>query len=968
MKYELPENHELTESIVKNLVFFDGEKPALSDVQYASLQAGVGRGESMLVVSPTSTGKTQIGLWAIARSLEQGSNTVYLVTHRALAKQKFEDFKLLLLTQYLDSNNGSLVIATGDYVEDAEGQVPAEPLRAPLLIATYEKYLALLSASGVPKDMTGSVIVCDEIQLLGDEHRGQSVEVLLTLLRSAGWKQFVGLSAVLEKKDASELANWLDVELVLEHRREKHLKYECWTTGKKISVSTEKPDILKEEVVSHAGGGLDAVSAVQAMLRENPPPLPIIVFCMKKQDTYDLARDFVDRLSAGKKGQLSMVFDDLPETTANAFLSETFTHRVASHNADLLDEERHVVEQYLLEGKLDVVFATTTLAAGVNFPLGAAVFAGWTRWNSDRRTYVPIDASEFHNMAGRVGRMGFIHDHGRVVFFSTAGQLTEARKYLALGVLPPIKPRVTPERFNQLSLQLVSSGLCCSRSDLESLVCTTYSALREADVNIASFKTWPGKLNAAINDLISNGLLLETSSGKLSATPVGKAVGYSGLLPETSIFLLDYVVKHANYLSGLLPAHGKVSEEQQLAFLLFSACFSSPEFRGQNGVKPTRFLPYPLGEDVLWNPEAYSAHLAEPVWHADILPINAAWISGRWIDGAELKILEGKLPALRAGMLREMFRNLVWVLQGLSGIISAAADKRVPASARPRTLHIDDVTLDVIRKLPRAIRRFSLRVQEGLPEDAIWFTSLCPPGEPYRLARHEILALREKGLATPESLMLGTKEADIARAEVFIKAKPTPSVKANWIRDLCRNWKIGQRKWQASRHLKRARRCARPDLVEQFYLAKGEMFEKVFESILDFLKISFEKLDDRTKTGAPDYLLRLKDSPVLVMELKSKEGDKLVDYNKAVEVLAASEVHGYRDAFCITLCHPGVDPSVATVVASCGRLSVVESVDLGEALLRVCEGTMSEQQLWQWLATPGQALAADLPYREYGGA
>jgi helicase len=43
----------------------------------------------------------------------------------------------------------------------------------------------------------------------------------------------------------------------------------------------------------------------------------------------------------------------------------------------------------------------------------------------------------------------------------------------------------------------------------------------------------------------------------------------------------------------------------------------------------------------------------------------------------------------------------------------------------------------------------------------------------------------------------------------------------------------------------------------------------------------------------------------------------------------------------------------------------VESTDLGEALLRLCEGVLTQPQLWQWLASPGQAPAIDLPYREY---
>ena len=54
---------------LKELIFTENDEPALSDIQYESLKMGIGRGESALVVSPTSTGKTQIALWAIATSL-----------------------------------------------------------------------------------------------------------------------------------------------------------------------------------------------------------------------------------------------------------------------------------------------------------------------------------------------------------------------------------------------------------------------------------------------------------------------------------------------------------------------------------------------------------------------------------------------------------------------------------------------------------------------------------------------------------------------------------------------------------------------------------------------------------------------------------------------------------------------------------------------------------------------------------
>lgn len=965
MKYQLPNNHGLSEQIVSQLIFKEDDKPALTDAQFDALNTGVGRGESALVVSPTSTGKTQIALWGIARGLEANCNTVYLVTHRALAKQKFEDFKTLLLGNYLKGNSSSLIIATGDYVEDASGEVPAEPLRAPLLVATYEKYLALLSSSGVPADMTSTVVVCDEIQLIGDESRGQNVEVLLTLLRNAGWKQFVGLSAVLESKDAQSLADWLGVTLVINHTREKHLNYECWTGLGVHTVSSEKPDADAKTTILPAGVDLDPVTILASLLAHKNPPVPIIVFCMKKQDTYELAERYLDQHVITKAAQLNLAFDAFPETTASTFLAKTLHHRVASHNADLTDDERNIVEDYLLDGKLDVVFATSTLAAGVNFPLGAAIFATWARWHSDRRAHVPIEAAEFHNMAGRVGRMGFTHDHGRVIFVAgTDGEIQMAKQYLALGTLPKLSPRITPNRFNQLALQLVASGLCSSRGELETLVCKTFSGLREQDQNEKAFATWPQRLTDAVSELVAQVFLLETSSGKLVATAVGRAVAQSGLLPETGIFMLEYANRLGDELVKLLPTSTTSGDLYKLNFLLSCACFSSPEFRTFNKKPPTRYLPWPLEKPTLFNAEPYRADLPESVWQADLLPINAAKLSLDWIEGAEYRQLEGIATGLTAGTLRDMYRNLGWALQGFAAILSAAADKRDPISSKPSMLS-DATKLDTLGKLPRVVRRLSFRVGEGLPEDVLWMTGINRPGPGFKLSRNEILSLRTQGYVKPEQVMLSTPAADGVRVIAFTKVKPSPQEKSNWLRNACRDWKVDQRNLVAEKHAKRARRCANLKFLQDFYKLRGSEFEGVFEDILCLLKIVFKKLDDKTKTGAPDYLIELKDSPPIVFELKSKEGDKLVDYNKSVEVLAASEIHGYKHAFCVTLCHPGVDPSVPIVIAACGRLSVVESNDLGEALLRICEGSLTQEQLYGWLAIPGQALASDLPFRAY---
>lgn len=196
------------------------------------------------------------------------------------------------------------------------------------------------------------------------------------------------------------------------------------------------------------------------------------------------------------------------------------------------------------------------------------------------------------------------------------------------------------------------------------------------------------------------GFVVATSTGRLAATPIGKAVGHSGLLPETGVFLLQYLANKADALVQLLPSATSAGDTHRLAFLLFSACLVSPEFRPQGGMKPTRFLPYPLDAAPLVNADGYKADLAEPMWNADIMPINGTWLSCEWMDGAPIRTLEGALENLRAGMLHELFRNLGWALHGMAEIASAACDKRVPQSNRPVSLHVDDRTLDVLARLP----------------------------------------------------------------------------------------------------------------------------------------------------------------------------------------------------------------------------------------------------------------------------
>ena len=464
----------------------------------------------MLVLAPTSTGKTQIGVWALASWLAADRarhRAVYLVTHRSLANQKFEEFQQILLNPLFSGAQDAMVLATGDRTVDAGGVAVDAPLDAGLLVATYEKYLGLLCSTGIPSDLDNTCIVADEVQILGDKFRGVNIEALLTMIRKATPGQFIGLSAVLTNEDGQTLAGWLNVPLVRVPRREKHLVYECRTPSKQLLFHTEAPQRGVSENPLQPGSATN----VQELIREcmnSETGKPIVVFCMRKLDVYIGCREYCK--SQGLILDGAPLFGGLTADTPEAeLLSATMPHRVAIHCADLVEEDRLRVEQAIQNHEVDLVFATSTLAAGVNFPIGTVIFYKWDRWNNDRRIYEPIPAGEFHNMAGRCGRMGTEHESGRVIFLANDGFRDQAAvsSFLTPDYFDSLMSQIDPEYFTSLILQLAASNVIDSEDDGLQFLKTTFGAYRERRKNVAGLDHWDEPFGESIVQLREWGFL-----------------------------------------------------------------------------------------------------------------------------------------------------------------------------------------------------------------------------------------------------------------------------------------------------------------------------------------------------------------------------------------------------------------------------------------------------------------------------
>ena len=508
MKMSLPPNHGLPNGLLarEDFLFREENTPSLTDIQWDALSAGIGRGESVLALAPTSTGKTQIGIWALASWLAVDRArrcAVYLVTHRSLARQKFEEFQRALLGPLFAGAADAMVLATGDRQVDAHGAVVNKPLRASLLVATYEKYLGLLCGSGIPHDLSDMCFVADEVQILGDQSRGVHVETLLTLLHQGGPGQFIGLSAVLNEQDGQDLADWLDVRLVRVPAREKHLRYECRTPTTRFTFHTGTPD----EGIGNELVGPGMATELPALIREcmsRNDGTPVVVFCMRKQDVYNGCQTYCQSKGIRLDGAplLEGLSRDTPEA---ALLSATIPHGVAIHCADLVETDRLRVEEALKTHEVNLIFATSTLAAGVNFPLGTAIFYSWKRWNSDRRYYEPISAGEFHNMAGRCGRMGTEHENGHVIFLADDGYRDQivVQNFLNPDHLDSLESRMSPDHFLPLVLQLAASNVVSAEYDAMAFLKATFGASRELQVNAAGLSHWNVPFQEVVADLRS---------------------------------------------------------------------------------------------------------------------------------------------------------------------------------------------------------------------------------------------------------------------------------------------------------------------------------------------------------------------------------------------------------------------------------------------------------------------------------
>lgn len=361
----------------------------LYPTQEEAFKAGALNNGNLVLSCPTASGKTLVAEICIVDALlKKGGKAVYLLPLRALASEKYEDFK-----KY--KSLGLKVALTSGDLDTADPHLA----RYDIIIATNEKMDSLIRHN-VNWLREIKVIVVDEIHVINDPSRGVTLEILIAKLRRvAPHAKILALSATIS--NSSEIAEWLNAKLVENDWRPVPLK-EGVLLNDEITFNTGESKLLKKVFED------EILDLTVETLKENGQ---VLIFTNTRKSTITLSKKISKviepLLKKNEKKNLERLADSLlksrEQTNLGLTLSETIRRGAAFHNAGLPYEYRRIVEEGFKNNLIKVVVATPTLSAGLNMPARRVIIKDYRRYDIGLG-YTPISVLEIKQMAGRAGR------------------------------------------------------------------------------------------------------------------------------------------------------------------------------------------------------------------------------------------------------------------------------------------------------------------------------------------------------------------------------------------------------------------------------------------------------------------------------------------------------------------------------------------------------------------------------------
>ena len=445
------------------LTAFAGHYPFPLDPFQVEACEALERGRGVLVAAPTGAGKTVVGEFAVHLALAQGRKVFYTTPIKALSNQKYHDLA--------DRHGAARVgLLTGDTSLHGE---------APVVVMTTEVLRNMLYA-GSPTLADLGYVIMDEVHYLADRFRGPVWEEVI--LHLAPDVQIVSLSATVS--NAEEFGDWLtevrgDTAVVVSETRPVPLWQHVMTADGIVDLYAEEVDPtdpgvdppINPELVGTRGrprgdrgyrgrGGRrpgGPPPAARSAVRRPPPRfavvdvldrealLPAIFFVFSRAGcdaaVQQCLRAGLRLTTAEQAAEIRRTVEERCQGLPAADLavlgyqewSLALERGLAAHHAGLLPLFKETVENLFSRGLVKVVFATETLALGINMPARSVVLDRLDKWDGSAHT--PITPGEYTQLTGRAGRRGIdveghavVVDHGALDPVALAG-LASRRTY-----------------------------------------------------------------------------------------------------------------------------------------------------------------------------------------------------------------------------------------------------------------------------------------------------------------------------------------------------------------------------------------------------------------------------------------------------------------------------------------------------------------------------------------------------------
>jgi helicase len=508
--------------------------------QEEAVKAGALEGKNLVLASPTASGKTLVAEFcALKHVLERNGKAIYLTPLRALASEKYEEFKKYTAITKKSGRRISVGISTGDF-----DSTDAWLERYDIIITTNEKADSLLRHRAKWMDEI-SFVVADEVHLLNEAERGPTLEVVLArLMLTNPDVQILALSATINNVD--EIAQWLKADYVTTEWR---------------PVALKEGVLLNEEVQYRDGDARTLEKKVRdptlnLILTTVKAGGQALVFASTRKNAATLAKKIAGEIEPvlSKPAKRSLEHDANrilaagERTSLSDSLAEIVKCGTAFHHAGLGGGHRKLIEDAFRQGRIKVLTATPTLAFGVNLPARTVVIHDYRRYEAGYG-YYPISVLEYKQMAGRAGRPKYDKTGEAILVAKTSDEADYLMESYVLARPERIWSRLAVERIMRTHvLATVAADYAHTERGIYEFFGKTFYAF-QYDINAIK------GIIAKILKYLYDEDMIEVFGEDINATKFGKRVSELYIDPFSAVIVRDALRRKPPFLTDFSLLH-----------------------------------------------------------------------------------------------------------------------------------------------------------------------------------------------------------------------------------------------------------------------------------------------------------------------------------------------------------------------------------------------------------------------------